>query len=329
MVLTLPRWSAMYAHVKWFIDDFSWTPQPMSKVLTNGFLYWFGLTIAGLLLCSVLAGPLERVPIVRSLHGFLNRFVPYKMGILRVGLGIGLVLQLLTGTYLAPEFPLDAWWQYVLMITAIAGLVHKKLLTVSGAALAFLYIRTITVYGLFHSLDYMFYVGIIYCLVTANTKWNRTGTHVMYVFTGLSLAWLAMEKLTLAKLACTVMHDYGLPTMGFTVEDFVLISAFVELGLAWAFIVGLMNRFTALLVTGIFLFTASVFGETEVVGHTILHTLFLLFIIEGSGTWQTLFNFHRSLAMRCLFVAVNFCFLLFALMAIYIWMGQPGNIFSA
>ena len=67
------------------------------------------------------------------------------------------------------------------------------------------------------------------------------------------LAWLAMEKLTIPELACTVMGSYGLPTFGFTIEHFVMISAFVEIGLAWAFIVGIMNRFTALLASGILL----------------------------------------------------------------------------
>ena len=66
------------------------------------------------------------------------------------------------------------------------------------------------------------------------------------------LAWLAMEKLTIPELACSVM-GYGLPTFGFTIENFVLITAFIEIGLAWAFIVGIMSRFTALLVSGILL----------------------------------------------------------------------------
>ena len=60
-------------------------------------------------------------------------------------------------------------------------------------------------------------------------------------------------KLTIPELACSVMGDYGLPTFGFTIENFVLITAFIEIGLAWAFIVGIMSRFTALLVSGILL----------------------------------------------------------------------------
>ncbi|MNJ49780.1 hypothetical protein D3C77_450310 [compost metagenome] len=184
------------------------------------------------------------------------------------------------------------------------GLLNRKLLIVSGTSLTILYMTAILSYGIFHLLDYMFYIGIIY-----------------YLF-GLSLAWLAMEKLTIAKLACSLMHEYGIPSFGFTVEDFVLISGFIELGLAWALIVGLMNRFISFLLTGIFMTTTTVFGFTEIVGHTIMHTILVMFIIEGNDSFKTLFKFHRRPVLRYLFVTVNFCVLLFAMMAVYVWMGQ-------
>ena len=112
----------------------------------------------------------------------------------------------------------------------------------------------------------------------------------MYICTGMSLAWLAMEKLTIPELACSVMGSYGLPTFGFTIENFVLITAFIEIGLAWAFIVGIMSRFTALLVSGIFIMTSLVFGYKEVIGHTIIHTVLILFLIEGTGSLKLHFN---------------------------------------
>lgn len=318
----LPKWSGLYVHVKWFTEDQVWNPQPMAKVITPAFLLWLGVTVAALLVCVLFSQSLERIGLVRRVHQFLNGIKRYHLLILRVGVGLGLLMQLFTGTYLAPAFVSDHVWVYAVLILAIAGLFHRRLLVVSGIALGVLYGYALVTYGLFHGLDYFFYAGVIYYLLVSESRWKQSATPILYLCTGLSLAWLSMEKMTLAKLACSLMHEYGLPTLGFTVEDFVLISAFIEMGLAWAFIMGIMNRFTALLLTGVFLMTTTFFGFKEIVGHTIMHTILILFIIEGSGAAKTLYQFHRTAYMRCLFVAVNFCIVVFGLMGIYIWLGQ-------
>ncbi|MCZ8518289.1 MULTISPECIES: hypothetical protein [Paenibacillus] len=322
------KWEGMYTHVKWFTEVHDLHPQPISEVITSTFLFWLGITLLVLLFISIFNEQLEQVSMVHRVHRILNALRGYQLTIFRLGLGIGLLLQLSTGAYLVPTFESDTGWVYALLGTAIAGLLHRRLLPVSGAALSILCLHALSRYGLFYSLDYMYYAGVIYYLFAANSSWKHTAVPVLYSCTGMSLAWLSMEKMTMASLACSLMHEYGLPTIGFTVEDFVLISAFVELGLAWAFIVGLMNRFTALIVSGIFLSTSTVFGFTEVVGHTVMHTIFLIFLIEGREKSSTLYLFHQTPGMRSMFVIVNFCILLFSLMAIYVWMGQPGNGFT-
>ncbi|MCG7408746.1 hypothetical protein MH117_15040 [Paenibacillus sp. ACRRX] len=321
----LPMWQKLYMHVKWFTTDQEWTPQAINKVITPTFLFWLCFTVAVLLLTAIFNESIDRIGIVRKVHSSLNSLKRFQQLVLRVGLGLGLILQLFTGTYLAPTLVSNDWWVYAVLVVAILGLLHRKSLFVSGAALTTLYIKALTTYGLFHALDYMFYLGIMYYLFVAETRWYRTAIPVLYICTGLSLAWLAMEKMTLAKLACSLMHEYGLPTLGFTVEDFVLISAFIEMGLAWAFIVGLMNRFTALLLTGVFLATTTVFGFTEIVGHTVVHTLLIIFLIVGREDRKILFEFKQTSKLRYTFVAVNFCVMLFGMMLVYVWMGQPAN----
>ncbi|MCZ8520181.1 MULTISPECIES: hypothetical protein [Paenibacillus] len=297
----------------------------MAEVITPSFLFWLGVTLAGLLLSAVFNEPLERVPFIRRIHAVLDRWRPYETLILRIGLGAGLLLQLVTGTYLAPELAADGIWVTALLVAAFAGLLYRQGLAVSGAALAVLYVHALADYGLFHALDYMFYVGIIYYLLVAeNHRWRPTATPVLYLFTGLSLAWVGLEKMTLPQLAYGIMEEYGIPTFGFSLEDFVLISAFIELGLAWTFIVGILNRFISILVTLVFITTTTVFGFREIVGHTIVHTLLIMFLIEGQGVFKSPFQFHRSPVLRCLFVLVNFVVLLFGLMAVYIAMGTAA-----
>lgn len=320
--------SRFYLHVKWFAGDLEWIPQPISKVMTPAFLFWFSFTLVVLLLVSRYNAALDNILAVQKVHSFLNKLKRFHLSIMRVGLFIGLLLQLITGAYLAPTLQIETWWVYALIIIAILGLLHRISLPASGLAIGVLYVKALTDYGMFHVLDYMFYLGVIYYLLVANTKWSRTGIHVLYIWTGLSLAWLAMEKLTLAKLACSLMHEYGIPSLGFTVEDFVLISAFIELGLAWAFIVGIMNRFTALLLTGLFLLTTTVFGFTEIVGHMIMHTILLIFLILGRDNSSPILNNLRPPKLRSFFVVLHFSILIFSMMTVYIWMGQPRNGFS-
>jgi len=322
MVMHFSKISNIYIHVKWFTDNFEWVPLPFPRIVTLTFLFWLAFTLLILLLTCALHDPLGKMRPVVRIHGWLHRLRPHTEVILRIGLAIGLILQLLSGSYLAPEFRTNSMWIILGLSAAAACLLYKRTLPVSGAILFLLYIQASLTYSLFHSIDYLLYLGIVYYLFVCGTSIKRSAAPVLYICTGMSLAWLAMEKLTIPELACTVMGSYGLPTFGFTIEHFVMISAFVEIGLAWAFIVGIMNRFTALLVSGIFIMTSLVFGYKEVIGHMIIHTVLILFLIEGTGEMRTPFQFHRSPVKRGLFVGVNFCLFLFSLMALYIWMGK-------
>ncbi|AJS58472.1 hypothetical protein [Paenibacillus sp. IHBB 10380] len=312
----------LYAHVKWFIDDDDWKSQPLKMIITPAFLFWLGITLLVLLLATIINQQIERNRFVSKILSFLNRFYCYQLTIFRIGIGLGLLLQLCTGSYIAPTFMLDSWWAYATLTVAILGLFHRRLLPLSGFAIAFLYLKAVFQYGLFHSLDYFFYVGIVYYLFAVNSRLKSSAMPVLYTLTGISLAWLSMEKMTMPGLSQSLIYEYKIPTFGFIIEEFVLISAFIELALGWVLILGIMNRFTALILTGIFLLTTTVFGFTEVVGHSVIHTLLIMFLIEGKGQPKALYQFHQPMWLRCLFVVVNFCMLLGCLMTIYIWMQQ-------
>jgi hypothetical protein len=312
----------VYLHVKWFVGHERATPMAMAEVVGGPFLLWMTVTLAGLLLSAIFNERLQQIGFVRRIHAMLDRAKPHVSAILRVGLGIALLLQLFAGSFLAPELEAQEWWLTVLVVVALAGLLSLRTLAVSGVAIAVLYAVALVRYGLFHALDYGFYFGIIYYLIVFRSQLLRpTATPVLYLFTGLSLAWVAMEKFTMPELAFHIVEEFHIPTFGFSIEHFVLISAFIEVGLAWTFIVGILNRFVSIIVTLVFFTTTTVFGFTEIVGHTILHTLLIMFLIEGEGTFTTPFHFHRKPLLRYLFVLVNFIVLLFGMMWLYIRMG--------
>jgi hypothetical protein len=312
----------MYMHVKWFVGHERETPMAMTEVVGGPFLLWMAVTMVGLLLSAIYNERLQQIGMIQRIHTLLDRAKPHISTILRVGLGIALLLQLFAGSFLAPELDAQEWWLTALVVIALAGLFTQRTLAVSGAAIAILYAVAMLRYGLFHALDYGFYLGIIYYLLVFRSQLLRpTATPVLYLFTGLSLAWVAMEKFTMPELAVHIVEEFHIPTFGFSIEHFVLISAFIEVGLAWTFIVGILNRFVSIIVTLVFITTTTVFGFTEIVGHTILHTLLIMFLIEGEGTFTTPFHFHRKPLLRYLFVLVNFIVLLFGMMWLYIVMG--------
>lgn len=311
-------------HVKWFTEFDKESPMGFWSVVSdNRFLFWMLVTMAGLLICAVFNDRITKVGWIHRVHVWLDRAKPYLSHILRVGLAIGLIFQLMTGAYLAPELEVTQTWVTIVLVVALAGLLHRKVLWVSGIALLVLFATAIYHEGFFHGLDYVYYVGIAYYLIVQSSlRWKPTATPVLYALTGFSLAWVAFEKFTMPQLAYEIIEHHNIPTFGFSVEHFVLITAFIEIGLAWSFIVGILNRFVSALVTLVFITTTTVFGFTEVVGHTILHTLLIMFLIEGEGTFTTPFHFHHSKGLRYLFVLVNFCVLLFGFMGIYILIGS-------
>lgn len=318
------NWSLNYAHVKWFIDDHGWKSQSLEVIIAPAFLLWLGVTILVLLAATIINKQVEQNKIARRVIEYLDRFSPYQMSIFRIGIGLGLLLQLCTGSYLAPTFQIGSWWVGATLLVAILGLLNKRTLPLSGVLLTVLYFQAIYQYGLFHSLDYIFYIGVVYYLCVVNSRWKGTTLPVLYMSTGLSLAWLSMEKMTMPGLASSLVHEYKITTFGFSVPEFVLISAFIELALGWVLILGFMNRFSALILTGMFLLTSTVFGFKEIVGHTVVHTLLLMFLIEGKGQSRGLYQFHKPLGLRLVFVGVNLCLLLGALLPTYIWMQQFG-----
>ncbi len=308
---------ARILHVKWF-TDLDTVPLTFQEVISSSFLFWLGITLAGLLLSAIFNEPLQRLSIVEWIHQRLDKAKPHITTILRVGLGIALVLQLVDLTYLAPELTIESTWITVVLVIALFGLLWKKSLFVSGVAITILYLKVIADFGWFHALDYIYYLGIVYFLFVAETKFKETATPVLYLLTGFSLAWVGLEKMVFPEMSYRVIAEAAIPTFGFSMESFVLIAAFIEIGLAWTFIVGILSRFVAILVTLVFITTTFVFGYVEIVGHTIIHTVLIMFIIQGAGTFKTPFQIHRSPLLKYLFVLVNFCVLLFGLMWIFI-----------
>lgn len=71
---------------------------------------------------------------------------------------------------------------------------------------------------------------------------------------------------------------FGLPH-----EFFLQAAAFVEIGLGFMLLFGALGRTLATVITLVFITTALIFGKIEVIGHTSLHAMLIVFILQGTG----------------------------------------------
>src|SRR5690606_483974 len=198
----------MMLHVEWFTGP-EGDPLPMNEVVSASFLIWFGVTMLGLLVTSIFNEPLQRLSIIKRIHDALDKAKPYVPIILRVGLAIAVILQMVEHTYLAPELKTDSVWIIVLQVVVVLGLAWRKTLPVSGLALAVLYAMAIAEFGWFHALDYVFYAGIVFYLLVISTPWREWAIPALYFLTGLSLAWVGLEKMVLPQMAYKIVEEHG------------------------------------------------------------------------------------------------------------------------
>lgn len=101
----------------------------------------------------------------------------YSLPILKYGTAAALLIQAASGTRFALEFKLTDGWQTILMWAAIILLlIPRHYATKIGAlVLLVLFIETGIEAGIFHMLDYGFYLAIIGALLLERTKLSEWG----------------------------------------------------------------------------------------------------------------------------------------------------------
>ncbi|WP_174731766.1 DoxX family membrane protein [Mesobacillus harenae] len=306
------------AHVKWF-TELEPQKETIEAILSPTFII-IALFIAFVL--SVLPQVLPKVmeyKYAKQIDSKLDGFRMYSRAILKYGTAIALIVQILNGTLFAPELPATsnliifaAWAAIILLVIPIAlapKLAAIILLGLFGIATA--------EHGIFYMLDYSFYLAIIGVLLLENTKWSEWSFPFLYLGTGLSLCWVAVEKWVYPAMSIDIIQNHGVPTFGFDAALFVILSAFIEFVVGYLLVVGILNRLLAFVLTGIFFMTTLLFGWVEVVGHLMIHFLLIIFIIEGVSFYNPPIKIHKSKVDQMIFVFLNFIFVLSTFILIY------------
>ncbi|WP_047986479.1 DoxX family membrane protein [Ornithinibacillus californiensis] len=306
------------AHVKWFTEV-----QPEKESIEN-ILSPFFMMVA--LLVSILLGVLPQIlpkimeiPFAKKIDYKLDQFRGYSRYILKYGTALALMIQVFSKTLFAPEFRLVETWEYILVwIAIIFLLIPIHYATKVGALLLLgLFINVSANVGIFHMLDYGFYLAIIFVLLIGKTRFEKWGFPFLYLGTGLSLCWVAVEKWVYPSMTIDIIQNHGVPTFGFPPEAFIVLAAFIEFVVGYLLVVGVLNRILAFVLTLIFISTTMLFGYTEIIGHFMIHIVLIIFIIEGVSFYNPPIRIHKSVFDQVIFVFLNFIFVLATFILIY------------
>ncbi|HLO13125.1 MAG TPA: DoxX family membrane protein [Pseudoneobacillus sp.] len=306
------------AHVKWFTEM---EPEKVSieKILSTEFIALSILIAILLALLSQFIPKLMEIPGVSRIDRKLDSYRKYSRYILKYGTAAALILQVLKGTMFAPEFHISHNWQTIVMWIIIIILVipHHFATKVAAAIMLGQFIYIWSYSGWFHMLDYGFYLAIIGVLLVGKTKLEDVGFPFLYLGTGLSLCWVAVEKWVYPMMTIDIIDKHHVPTFGFAPDLFVILSAFIEFVVGYLLVVGILNRLLAVVVTILFILTTTIFGYTEVVGHGMIHIVLIIFIIEGISFYHPPITMHKTRLDQMIFVFLNFLFVLSTYLLIY------------
>jgi uncharacterized membrane protein YphA (DoxX/SURF4 family) len=306
------------AHVKWFTEV---TPE---KETIENIISPFFMTMS-ILIALLLAVLPQLLPIVDNLRitkridRFLDGYRISSRYILKYGTAVALIIQVWSGTVFAPEFAIpNQTVRFALWLAILLLLIPVHYATKAGAiVLLGLFIYQLAQSGLFHMLDYGFYLAIIGVLLVGKTKLADWGFPFLYLGTGLSLCWVAAEKWVYPAMSMDIIVQHSVPTFGFPPETFVVMAAFIEFVVGYLLIVGILNRLLAFVLTLIFISTTMLFGYTEVIGHFMIHIVLIIFIIEGVSFYQPPIKIHNTRISQVVFVFLNFIFTLATFLLIY------------
>lgn len=313
--LLLPGVAA--AHVKWFCDyDVTLPPKPIIQVLTPTFL-WISALFAVLLFLGFLFDRLaQRSGWDTVVDRFLAPAAAFQPRLMRAGVGAFFVcLWVKGGIILTPELNTQSTVIPWLQLLIAMGTIWRRTCFLSGLGIIGLYVHAITIYGIFHMVDYPIFLGIaVYLMLTASKSpaLNRLRMPVVYAASGFTLMWAAIEKFGYPQWTLPLLVEHNRITFGMDFDLFMVLAGFVEFSLAYFLITG-----TAILRLGtgylLFIFSAAIidFGKIDAIGHMLIIVALVMMTLNGKTPLQGLFVRPQRglLAETTLMTALHFVFL--------------------
>jgi hypothetical protein len=282
VINAVPMATAASAHVKWFVTcDSSDDPLPPQAVFTPTFWLFSALFVT---VFSV-ACAIEETAFGATLSRLLDRLTEplHKRtdALLRAVAAVSFALLWADGgVILTPELKGNSVWLSAIQVLIPIYLIARATLPAAAAGILVLYGYGAATDGLFHMLDYPFFLGLAayFALsVSQNAKLRSFRFDCLRWTVALSLMWPSMEKFLYPGWIAPILTEHPELTLGFDVGTVITAAGVVEFGLAFAlFWTPLVRRFAAAGLA-LLLFAATFdFGKMDGIGHLMLIALLLL-----------------------------------------------------
>jgi len=305
------------AHVKWFCAyDVTKPPLPIGEVLNPIFLYCALLFAVLLFLGFLLDRLAQRSGWDTGVDRFLAPAAAFQPRLMRAGVGAFFVsLWVKGGIILTPELTTEStlipWLQFFIAFCVI----WRFTCFFAGLGIIGLYAYGVSIYGVFHMVDYPIFLGIAgYLMLTATNRpaLLKLRMPVLYAASGFTLMWAAIEKFGYPQWTLPLLAEHNRITFGMDFDVFMVLAGFVEFSLAYFLITG-----TSILRLGtgylLFIFAAAVldFGKIDAIGHMLIIVALVIMTLGGKTSLQELFvRPKRSvLAETSLMTVLHFVFL--------------------
>jgi len=282
VVSAIPMATAASAHVKWFVTcNASDDPLPPQAVFTPT----FGLFAALFVTVLYVGCAIEQTKLGASLSGLLDRWTAplhnRTDGLLRAVAAVSFTLLWADGDcILTPELKGSSIWLSAIQVLIPLYLIARATLPAAATGILVLYGYGAATDGLFHMLDYPFFLGLAayFALsVSQNAKLRSFRFDCLRWTVALSLMWPSMEKFLYPSWIAPILAQHPELTLGFDVGTVITAAGVVEFGLAFAlFWTPLVRRFAAAALA-LLLFSATFdFGKMDGIGHLMIIALLLL-----------------------------------------------------
>lgn len=191
---------------------------------------------------------------------------------------------------LTPELHTQTGWIFsVQFITAVCT-VWRRTCIISALGIGVLYVYGLTQYGLFHMLDYVYFLGLAVFLAFTSVSLGRLSQMRIPAMAGclaFSLMWTAIEKLLYPQWSQQLMVKHGHMMMGMNFGLFIILAAFVEFTLAFYLATGRgMLRLGVFALLFVFISAMPEFGPLDVVGHFPLVAILGVPFMGGASALQ-------------------------------------------
>lgn len=263
------------AHVKWFVDyDTTKAPESLSRMLSAADFWLLAmLSIVVIYLTSCLdrkwLSPVDRVrwqPHLSAARRVIPSIMRYGSSAFFLTLAIGFPHIILT-----PELVVNNPWlrhlHWLIGLTAF----HRRSSFIAGLGIIFLYCYAIQLYGTFHMMDYVVFVGTaVYLIMQSVRAKGVQGIELELLRLTLccSFIWGGIEKFLQPELFYQLLNDHAYLAMGLDWGFFIRATGFVEICCAWHIFSGRLAGYAGIGVLAFVVLAAVIpFGTIDFIGH--------------------------------------------------------------